>query len=300
MERREFLQRSAAGVGGVIVGSGLARAGAVGSKTYDPYDRVELGKTGIKVSRVGIGTGMRGWNRASNHTRMGREKFESLLRYCLEQGITLFDVADLYGTHPYIGRAFKDVPREKYEIVSKIWWRKNGLPEEKRPDADVVVGRFLEELKTDYIDLVLLHCVTDEKWNEKLADQMEILEKLKKKGVIRAHGVSVHSLPALKTAAKEPWVDSVHSRVNPYGVRMDDKPEKVVPVLKDIHKAGKGVVGMKIVGEGKFREDPEKRYRSVEYALDLGVVDTMVVGFEKKSELDDIAACIERTPVKTA
>ena len=299
IERREFLQKSAAGVGGVIVGSELARAAAAGTKAYDPYEQVELGKSGIKVSRIGIGTGMRGWKRESNQTRMGREKFQSLLKYCLDKGVTYFDMADLYGTHPYLARAFKDVPREKYVVGTKIWFRNNGLPEKKRPDADVVVQRFLKELKTDYIDLVQLHCVTDEKWNEKLADQMEILEKLKKKGVIRAHGVSVHSLPALKTAARESWVDSVHARINPYGVRMDDKPEKVVPVLKDIHEAGKGIVGMKINGEGKFRDDPAKRHRSVEYALELGVVDTMILGFEKKPELDDIAACIKRTPVKT-
>ena len=298
IERREFLQKSAAGVGGVIVGSQIVGAAEVDGETFDPYETVELGKTGIKVSRVGIGTGMRGWKRESNQTRMGREKFQSLLKYCLEQGVTYFDVADLYGTHPYVARAFKDVPREKYVVGTKIWFRQNGLPEKKRPDADVVVERFLKELKTDYIDLVLLHCVTDEKWNEKLADQMKILNKLKKKGVIRAHGVSVHSLPALKTAAKESWVDSVHARINPYGVRMDDKPEKVVPVLKDIREAGKGIVGMKINGEGKFREDPKKRHRSVEYVLQHDLADTMILGFEKKSEVDDIAACVKRTPVK--
>jgi len=212
----------------------------------------------------------------------------------------LFDAADLYGTLPYLGRALSGMRRRDYAIASKIWWRRGGIPDQERPDADVVVERFLEELNTDYIDVVLLHCVSSAKWPEELRKQMEILARLKKEGLVRAHGVSCHSLEALEAAANEPWVDSVHARINPYAVQMDGPAEKVAPVLKKLHDAGKGVVGMKLVGEGQFRDSDEKRDESIRYVLGLGCVDTMIVGFEKVEEIDDFAARVRKVPVAVA
>lgn len=303
IKRREFLAGSLAGLSSLILNKSatadLNTAGPAGleSAPFDPYEMVPLGKTGLKVSRVGIGTGMKGFNRQSNQTRLGKEKFQHLLRTAYERGIRLFDMADLYGSHPYLIPALEGIARDKFYISTKIWYRERGLGKiTDRPDADVVVERFLKELKTDYIDLVLMHCMTSNKWNTEKADQMDILAKLKKKGVIRAHGVSVHSLPALKIAAEEPWVDSVHTRINPYGNYMDDKPGKVIPVINKIHENGKGVVGMKIIGQGDFRDSDEKRNKSIELALNLGCVDTMIVGFESVNEIDDFAARVRKTP----
>jgi len=301
MKRREFLTKSIAGVGGMLLGAEFAAAVEQETRVFDPYERVPLGETKIKVPRVGFGTGMRGGRRQSNQTRMGREKFEALLQASYERGVRLFDMADLYGTHPYVARALKKMPRKDYVLVSKIWWRRGGLPEKERPDPDVVVERFLKELRTDYIDLILLHCVSSAKWPEELGRQMDILAKLKKKGSIRAHGVSCHSLEALEACVKEPWVDSVHARINPYAVKMDVKKTEEIPkvetALKALHKQGKGVVGMKLIGEGSFRDSDEKRDESVRYVLGLGCVDTMVVGFEKVQEIDDFAARVRKVSV---
>jgi aryl-alcohol dehydrogenase-like predicted oxidoreductase len=243
----------------------------------------------MKVSRFCLGTGMNGGKRESNHTRMGQEKFTALVRGAHERGVRLFDLADTYGTHPFAVAALQGIPRDHYQIATKIWFRPGAIPEPERPDADVVVARFLKELKTDYVDLLLLHCVVSAKWPEELARQMEIIAKLKQKGVVRAHGVSCHSLVALEACATEPWVDSVHTRINPYGIAMDGPPEKVVPVLQRIHAAGKGVVGMKIVGAGKLRNDPEKRSESVKFSLGLGCVDVFNVGCESTAEIDDLS-----------
>jgi aryl-alcohol dehydrogenase-like predicted oxidoreductase len=257
-----------------------------------------LGKTKIKVSRVGFGTGMRGGRRQSNQTRLGKEKFEGLLKAAYERGIRLFDAADLYGSHPYLASAMSKIPRENYVINTKIWWRRGGIPEPERPDADVVVKRFLKELKTDYIDVVLLHCVESEKWPEELRKQMDILDNLKHKGIIRAHGVSCHSLQSLQAAADEPWVDSVNVRINAYGKNMDAPVEKVEPVVRKLHKAGKGAIGMKLIGEGAFRNSDEQRDKSVRYVLGMGCVDAMVVGFEKIEEVDDFAARVSKVQRK--
>jgi predicted aldo/keto reductase-like oxidoreductase len=127
---------------------------------------------------------------------------------------------------------------------------------------------------------------------------MDILAKYKEKGAIRGHGVSCHSLEALQTAAIEPWVDSVHARINPYEMSMDGPPDKVAPVLQKIHSAGKGVVGMKIIGEGRLRNDDEKKDESIKYVLGLGCVDILNVGFEKVEEVDDFAARVRKVPMK--
>ena len=280
------------------MGSGCVSAAAQQPVTFDPYERVPLGKTKIMVSRVGLGTGMRGGGRQSNHTRMGEEKFEALTKGCYERGIRLYDVADMYGTHPFLAGALKKMRRKDYVISSKIWWRPGGIPEPERPDADIVVERFCKELNTDYVDLVLLHCVASGDWPNEVDRYMDILAKLKNKGMIRAHGVSCHSLAALQTCAKEPWVDSVHARINPFAVKMDVKTVEDIPkveaAVKAMRRQGRAVVGMKIIGEGMFRDSDEKRDKSIKYALESGCMNAMVVGFEKVEEIDDFAARVRK------
>ena len=301
VNRREFLGRSLAGAAGVLVGRSLLFAGEAESPrpdapaaSRDALAMVPLGKTKLQLCRVGMGTGMRGGNRQSNHTRMGWQRFEALIKHGWERGLRLFDVADIYGTHDFLARALEKMPRDKYSISSKIWWRGGGIPEKERPDADVVVARFLKELRTDYLDLVLLHCVTSATWPQELRKQMDILDKLKQKGTIRAHGVSCHSIEALKAAAEEPWVDSVHARINPWGDAMDGPAASVAPLLEKLHDAGKGVVAMKVVGEGRYGSNEEKRQESIRYVLGLGAVDCMVVGFEKPEEVDDFVPRVEK------
>jgi aryl-alcohol dehydrogenase-like predicted oxidoreductase len=298
IKRRDFLKRSALGMGSLLMGSELARSETSKPAAYDPYETVTLGKSGLKVSRFCMGTGVHGFNRQSNATRMGKEKFESLIQGAHDRGVRMYDLADLYGTHPYLMPALKGLPRDKYAVVTKIWFKSGGLPEPERPNADVAITRFLKEIGTDYLDLVLLHCVTSPTWPDELRKQMDLMAKLKDKGVIRAHGVSCHSIPALEAAANEPWVDSVHTRINPYGMSMDGPPEKVVPVLKKLHAAGKGVVGMKLIGEGRLRNDEEKRSESARFVLGLGCVDVLNVGFEKVEEIDDFADRVRKVPRK--
>lgn len=296
IQRRKFLAQSAAAVGGLLIARPGAAAQGKPAATFDPYATVTLGKSKLKTSRFCLGTGMKGSKRESNHTRMGRQKFEGLIHGAYDRGVRMFDLADLYGTHPYVISALRDIPREKYQICTKIWFRPGGIPEAERPDADVVVSRFLKELNTDYIDLLLLHCVVSAKWPEELKKQMDIIAGLKQKGIVRAHGVSCHSLVALSAAADERWVDSVHTRINPFGMSMDGPPDQVVPVLRKLHANGKGVVGMKIVGEGRLRNDPEKRSESVRFVLGLGCVDVLNVGCESLEEVDDLAARVRQVP----
>ncbi|MBO7721211.1 MAG: aldo/keto reductase [Kiritimatiellae bacterium] len=268
---------------------GCAAAAKPGAPRGDPFERVALGVTGIVTTRLGFGTGINGWNRSSaivrNHGAGGAAK---IIRGAYDRGVRFFDAADAYGTHAALRDGLKGVPRGGYVLATKCALY-GGVPaDDLKQGAGEAVDRFLRELGTDYIDIVQLHCLTDAAWPRKLEAQMEALEKAKKAGKIRAHGCSFHSLPALKAAAATPWLDVAHVRINPFGRNMDGKPEEVMPVLKRLHSQGRGVIGMKILGEGAFAKDPAKVARSIAYAVDSGAVDVLNVGFASLAELDEM------------
>ena len=186
--------------------------------------------------------------------------------------------------------------RNEITLISKIWLKaRGGIPESARPDANIVIDRFRKELNTDYIDLVQIHLMTDGNWTDEYKKQMDIMDDLKAKGIIRAHGVSVHSLEAMKDALSSPWVDVVHVRINPYGLSMDKpEPEEVIDVIHQLHASGKGVIGMKLIGAGKLSEDTDKIDNSLRFVLGLGSVNMMVVGFKNADQIDNYLGRVEK------
>lgn len=281
----------------------VAAAGAVGALCTTPGRAAELPKVklaGIDVPLLGMGTGVKAGNRSNALQRSGEKNFLDTVRRAYDEGVRLFDCADSYGSLPMVAKALEGKPRESYVLVSKIWCHpKGGIPnDEPRDDSMAVIERFLREACTDHIDLVQLHCQTAADWTKTYRTHMEALEIAKKKGWIRAHGCSCHSLEALEAAAVDPWVDVVHTRINPWGVAMDGPADAVVPVIRKIHAAGKGVIGMKLIGEGKFRNDPAKIDETLDFVLGLGCVDALIVGFEKQEEIVDykkrLTAALER------
>lgn len=287
LNRRHFLGALALGTAHLMFENPLyGKAGRFTSS--DPLQGVSLGKTGLTPSLVGFGTGVWAGNRTSFLTKQEKDKSVGLLRHAYDRGFRMFDCADTYGTHGIMNEAMKTMDRDKLMITSKIWTRRGGIPEDERPDADVVVDRFRKELDTDYIDLVQIHCMVDKEWNDNERKQMDILENLKAKGIIKAHGTSVHSLEAMKTAVEDPWVDVLHARINPFGIAMDKPdPAEVVKVIHKLHASGKGIIGMKLVANGDISNEPEKIDQSIKFVLGLGSVDMMIVGFENETQVDD-------------
>lgn len=297
LTRRQFMATVAAGTGSVLLGNAV---GAIPldrkTRVVDPFKTVTLGKTGIKTTLLGMGTGYSGYNRTSSITRAGVA--ESLIRTAWEKGIRYFDCADSYGTHPFTTAALKGVDRKDYVLATKMWITSGGIPDGEKGYPLTVIDRFRKELNTDYLDIVQLHCMTEGDWTEKYRRHMDELEELKAKKIIRAHGVSVHSFEALEAAAASPWVDVIHVRINPFGESMDKKdPSLIVPVIEKFHKAGKGVIGMKLIGGGKLKDDPEKIDQSLKFVLGLGTVDMIIIGFEKPEHIDNYIERIRRVPL---
>src|SRR5262245_12719759 len=262
LNRRSFLAGSAGtaaclGLGGAAQSAAPAQEPATNAGAPPAPPRVPLGRSGLTMSRLAVGTGVRGGDRQSNQTRMGFERLVSLFRHAYSRGITFFDLADLYGTHVYFREALRTIPRDRVTILTKLWWRYDGPTEpaaepHRRRTATATLERFRHELSTDYLDIVLLHCMSVANWDRQLAPYMEALTEAKQKKQVRAVGVSCHDLGALNKAAEVPWVDVVLARINPRGARMDGKVDDVLGALRRLNKAGKAVVGMKIFGEGQL------------------------------------------------
>jgi predicted aldo/keto reductase-like oxidoreductase len=277
VDRRQFIESAIGAAGLAVVGSQMPFA--AGTKGIPkPTDLVEIGKTGVKVTRVAMGTGTVGGRKSSNQTRLGQEKFTAIAREALESGITFFDSADLYGSMPLFGRALKGVPRRKFVYLSKLWGNDG-----KQAEKDF--QRFLKELRTDYIDICLTHCATTTDWAKQREGVLEFLSKAKKKGMIRAHGVSWHGAAPLKTIADTEWGDFALVRINHKGVKMDGSPDEVVPHIEKIKKSGKFVMAMKVLGEGQLADE---RDESLRFTLGLGMLDAMTIGFEKPAQIDDL------------
>ena len=286
MHRREFLIRSSTALGASwftakkLTSKNIlsALASRPPLAKFSAADTVTLGSTGIKTSRLAMGTGTVGSGHHSNQTALGIKGLSDLLLNGYDHGLRFFDAADSYGSHPHVAEALKHVQRDKVTVLTKTWARD---PAAARADLD----RFRRELGTDYLDICLMHCLTEADWPERFKGVMEVFSEAKQKGIIRAHGCSCHSIEALRAAVKSPWVEVDLARINPIGSHMDADPQIVVSALREMKAAGKAVIGMKILGQGDLAK---RQNEAIKYALSLGILDAFTIGAESKSQQEDL------------
>jgi len=297
--RRQFIKTTAALAGAVILPCHAQPASEIKPKKT-AVDQVKLGKTGLKLSRLGLGTGSIG---GSIQRGLGPDKFNRLIRYAYDQGITYIDTAESYRTHKMVREAIKGLPREKLFIQSKM----PGTPEKPLE----VLDRYRRELNVDYIDSLLVHCGVDKNWDEKRRRLLDAFEEAKQKKIIRAHGVSCHSLPASARAARLDWVDVNLVRINPQGAHIDTPTEQwdeksdishvpaVMEQVRIMRKNRHGVIGMKLIGNGDFTK-PEDREKSIRFAMKCGLLDAVVIGFKSPAEIDEAIKRMNSALAETA
>jgi 1-deoxyxylulose-5-phosphate synthase len=282
MKRREFLHSTAYAAGAMFLPANMRARHTFPlpalSRKFSAADTVTLGKTGIQTSLLAMGTGTVGSGHHSHQTALGIKGLSDLLLNGYDHGLRFFDSADSYGSHPHVAEALKHVPRDKVTVLTKTWARD---PASARADLD----RFRRELGTDQIDVCLMHCLTDGDWTERYKGVMDVLSEAKQKGIIRAHGCSCHSIEALRAATKSSWVEVHLVRINPVGAYMDSDPQTVVSVMREMRAAGKGIIGMKILGQGELRNRQDEALR---FALSLNLLDAFTIGAESKSEQEDL------------
>lgn len=278
MDRRSFVKSASATAGLALLAPLGFKIAPHSTKKYIS-DKVTLGNTGITVSRLAIGTGTNGVGRSSNQTRkLGVGGLSDLLKAAYDKGVFFWDSADQYGTHPHLKEALKSVPREKVVILTKTH---ASSEQEMKDDLD----RFRKELGTDYLDIVLLHCMVNKNWPDQKKGAMNILSQAREQKIIRAHGVSCHTLDALQSAAASPWVQIDLARMNPAGVSMDAAVPTVTGVLKQMKQSGKVIMGMKVFGDGRLVNRVDE---CLKYALAQDYISCFTIGIESHDQLNDL------------
>ncbi|MFC1525378.1 aldo/keto reductase [Candidatus Latescibacterota bacterium] len=250
-------------------------------------ERRELGQTGLTVSRLCFGTGTNGWSHRSNQGDLGIDRLARLLAFAHELGITFWDTADQYGTHPHVAAALRGVDRDSVTIATKTVSKSSS-------EVTADVERFCQELGTPHLDIVLLHCMSEANWPQTMSGAMEALSQCKERGQVRAVGVSCHGLGALQTAASCPWVDVGLVRVNYAGESMCGSPPQVVPLVEEMASGGKGVYGMKVMGGGgDLTRDPG---RAIAYAGGVEGLHALSIGMMSEVEITQNAEALASLP----
>jgi predicted aldo/keto reductase-like oxidoreductase len=279
--RREFLKTGLAA--GTLAMSGAFPLGAAprGSAT----DLVTLGRTGVKVSRLAFGTGT-----VSGRVQreLGQDGFTRLVRHAYDSGIRFFETAESYGEmHKMLGIALKGLPRDSYQLMSKVTTREGVDPRQKFDELRTLAN-------TEYFDIMLLHWQHTATWPADTARWQDAILEVQSRKVVLSHGASVHGLPALRKVPGNDWLQVAMIRVNHTGKSMDAEdyatqglgnvPE-VVSRVQEVRKKGLGVISMKLAGEGTF--DREDRRQAMRFAFRDAGVDCVTVGYKAPGEIDE-------------
>lgn len=280
--RRDFLK---AGLAAGVLG-GVGRLPVIG-QTGSATDMVTLGRSNVKVSRLAMGTGTMSGRVQRD---LGQEGFTRLVRHAYDSGIRFFETAESYGEmHKMLGVALKGIPRDTYQLMTKVTTRPNGDPIAK-------IDELRSLAQTEYFDVALLHYQHFANWPKDTVKWQDGIMEAKGKKWVKGHGASVHGLPALREVPTFKWLEVALMRTNHRGVKMDAEdyntqglgnvPE-VTQHARKVRSDGMGLIGMKLIGEGAFSNSRDDRKAAMKFAFQQAGVNAVTVGFKNTAEIDE-------------
>src|SRR5262249_25221807 len=291
ISRRNFLRQSAEAIPVAAMGAEWIAKAETAPAIRTASDWVALGrKTKVKIPRLGMGTGS---INGSVQRALGQDGFNKLIAYAYERGVHYIDTADNYKTHEMIREEIKanKIPRDKIFIQTKL-----KIKPERLKDPIATIDRNRQEFDTDNYDSLLINWGTKESWVEDMKFLMDAFDQAQSKGCIRTKGCSCHGLRALRAATKSDWMEVQLARINPQAHHVDQdlpdvhdphgKYDEAMKEIKAMHAKGRGVIAMKLCGNGDFTK-PEDREKAVQHAVKCGFVDAMVIGFKSNAEIDE-------------
>jgi 1-deoxyxylulose-5-phosphate synthase len=249
-------------------------------------DLVTLGKSGLQVTRLAFGTGS---DNGHVQAALGQQEFTRLVHYAYDHGIRFFETAESYVTPAMLGEALKGIPRDSYQLMSKVTTDEGADPR-KRFDEMRRTSR------TEYFDIMLLHWQHTNDWVAETSRWQDGILEAQSKKIINTRGASVHGLPALRQVPGNKWLEVAMIRMNHKGTRMDgptwddnnnpDHVGEVVAHVKQVHSEGMGVISMKLIGNGAFTRH-EDRQAAMRFAFQNAGVDAVAVGLKNTQEIDE-------------
>ena len=241
-----------------------------------------LGNTGIKVSRAGFGVLPMG----PSQLALPVEEGAAVLRYALERGFNFVDTAQYYRTYPYIRKALEGGDFKDVVLCSKSLCNDYEGMMEAIAEAEQELGR--------PADIFLMHEVRSGQLEER-AGAWQALVDAKARGLVRAIGLSTHHVDITRAAADMAELDVVFPLINyaGLGIRKGNQFATREDMLKAIHacrKAGKGVFSMKAFGGGSLTANYQQ---ALDFIFAQPDIDSVMIGFGKTSEVDDLLAYLE-------
>lgn len=198
-----------------------------------------LGKTGLTVSRLCFGGLTIGPLQSNRPLADG----VAVIRAALDAGVNFIDTAELYGTYPYIRQAIAHA-KQDVVIASKSYAY-------TYEDMRVSVETACREIGRDYIDIFLLHEQSSRLTLKGHAEALAYLSDAKQQGIIRAAGVSTHTIDVVRAAALIEAVDVIHPIINIKGIGITDgTAEEMLKAIAFAGECGKGIYSMKALGGG--------------------------------------------------
>ena len=232
----------------------------------------ELGGTGIRVSRLCFGSLTVGPLQANLPVREGA----AIISHALDGGVNFIDTADLYNNYEYIREG--TAGREGQVVLATKSYAYT------REDMRRSITRALRETGRDYIDIFLLH---EQESHLTIRGHWEAVEEMiraREKGIIRALGISTHSVGGVRAAAAVPEFDVIHPLINIKGIGIcDGSPEEMKAAIAGAARAGKGLYGMKVLGGGNLINEKKE---AMSYALSVPGLASLAVGMQSRDEVD--------------
>jgi aryl-alcohol dehydrogenase-like predicted oxidoreductase len=279
--RRDFIKTGLAAGALASVGNLPLRA-----DRQTATDLVNLGKTNVKVTRLAFGTGSFG---GRVQRELGQDQFTRLVRHAYDRGIRFFETSESYAEmHKMLGIALQGVPRDSYQLMSKVTTRDGVDPQAK-------IDELRKLANTEYFDVMLLHYQHTATWPTDTLKWQDGVEEAQAKKVVLVRGASVHGLPALRQVPDNKFLELAMIRMNQKGTRMDAEQydteglgnvSEVVTHVKQVRKQGMGVISMKLVGEGSFT-NREDRQAAMKFAFKNAGVNAVTVGYKNTAEVDE-------------
>lgn len=233
--------------------------------------KVQLGSTGIEVSRLCFGTLTMGPLQRNLSVQEGAR----LLSRAFDLGVNFLDTAEIYGNYPHIKEALKN---KKDAVVStKCYAYDQKTAQESFEKAVRGIGR-------DYIDIFLLHEQESEHTLRGHLEAIEFFLRKKQEGLIGAVGLSTHFVAAVHASIKYKDLQIVHPILNLRGLGIvDGSADDMVQAVRRAHTAGKSIFAMKPLGGGHLIK---QREQALGYVMNNPDIDAVAMGMQSGAEVD--------------
>ncbi len=235
-------------------------------------DYQPLGLTGLTVSRLCFGSLTMGPLQANLAVETGGRVLEA----AFSMGINFVDTAESYDNYAHIRYALEHGWSDKVVVASKSY----AFTAE---DMQHSLEQARRELNRDYVDIFLLHEQESALTLQGHRAALEYLCAAKQQGLVKAVGISTHTVAGVRAGALSPLIDVIHPLINKPGIGIvDGTAGDMLAAIRLAHTMGKGIYGMKALAGGHLWQSVDEAF---DFVLRLPELASVAVGMQSEEEV---------------